>query len=180
MRASPWLMLYVTAVALCGCLDDPDDGVGRRCDLSVNGNDLEGRWTLHASGQRLDCDDRRLEGDLTLQTSMPVRVSAQAQATTNAPTADEAEFEADAFVDRIERADFLIEGEDPEGDGVRVRGSATGSCFLVHIEEELPDGDTLRYDLDGYITSRGTARGDFTGRGPEDCRTEGTFRLQID
>ncbi len=179
-RATTAVCTMLAAIGLWGCGDELVGDEELRCDRAYTGSELEGRWELRGSGERIECEDRRLEGALTIETSTRVRVMTEAQETTGPGSGPETDFEADAFVDRIERADFLVEQTDGAPDTLTVQGSVSGSCFRVHLEEELPDGDTISYDLDGFITRSGTAEGEFTGRGPESCTTAGTFTLRVE
>ena len=95
-------------------------------------------------------------------------------------TGPDVDFEADAFVVRIQRADYVLE---LDGFGAIARsssqGGAVGSCVSFSLSEELEGGDRLRYRFDGYITDSHTVSGDFWGEGPESCEVTGTFELEV-
>lgn len=148
------------------------------CDMAHVGEVLSGTWRLHAEGKRVGCDDRRLEGDLELELSIPLDVTAMAVETSGEPTGEEPEHEADAFVDRIRRADFELNADEMP-DELELGGSTAGSCATIVLTERLPGGDRLSYTLNGYIVSSGKVVGTLTGQGPERCRVSGSFDLTI-
>jgi len=173
------LCVALVASACAGCEDAPEQRT-LSCNLPQTGRQLAGAWNLTARGRRFGCDDRRLEGDLHIELSMPLEVTAEPQPTTGPGTGPETDSEADAFVLRIMRADYLLDlGADAPSE-VTLEGGTVGSCVSFTLQEQLPKKDALVYDFDGYITDRGLAQGDFSGSGPEACQVEGTFHLEID
>jgi hypothetical protein len=169
--------------ALAACMDDEGVPAAPSCDDRFTGRALEGDWTLSGDGVRRECESRRLEGDLTLRTAMPIAVEATAQATSGAPTGPEPRSESDAFVSRIERADYLLTIDDTASDDVQdkvtLQGGVNGSCVSFDLTEELSGGDQIEYHFDGFITGSSFARGEFWGEGPEDCEVEGQFELVV-
>jgi hypothetical protein len=179
MRSHPLAALIVAAaiVGMPACVHDPSDD-GYTCDMAHVGEVLSGTWRLHADGERVGCDDRRLEGDLELELSIPLDVTAMAVATSGDPTGEEPQHEADAFVERIRRADFELNADDMP-DELELSGTTAGSCATIVLSERLPGGDRLTYTLNGYIVSSGQVEGTLTGEGPESCRVRGSFELTI-
>lgn len=160
-----------------GCGGD-DAEVVDVCGQPYTGASLDGRWELHATGTRTDCSERRLEGKLEIDTTLPLNVDAEAQETIGDRPSPMPESEADAFVQRIERADFELSAEElPRS--VTFSGAVRGSCVQLTLTERLPNGDTLRYELDGHIDYRGRLSGTFIGTGPEQCQSDGTFTATV-
>jgi hypothetical protein len=168
------VIAYVTLLPACR----EDELPGYTCDMHDVGEVLSGTWTLRGQGERKGCNDRRLEGDLELELSVPLEVTAMAVPTTGRPSDEEPESEADAFVERIRRADFEVSGDEVP-DELELYGSTVGSCATLVLSERLPNGDRLTYTLDGYIVSSREVVGDLRGEGPEECRVTGSFELTI-
>jgi hypothetical protein len=164
-------------------MDEEGEPAVPSCDDRFTGRALEGDWTLSGTGQRSECENRRLEGDLTLRTAMPIAVEAAPQATSGAPRGPEPSSEADAFVSRIERADYLLTIDDSASDDVQekvtLQGGVNGSCVSFDLTEELPGDDRIEYHFDGFIVGSSSARGEFWGEGPEECEVEGEFQLSV-
>lgn len=178
MRIGRMIIGIGCAAWLIACQSDDTAEPELTCDLSNTGRVLDGEWRLTGKGRREGCDDRRLEGDLTLENPRAIEVRARPEATMGPATGPEVEFDADAFVMRIRRADYVLELEG--GDSVvELQGGAVGSCVSFSLSEELPRGDRLRYRFDGYITGSHTVSGDFWGEGPESCEVTGTFELEV-
>ena len=177
-RANRWLALCA-APLLAGCLPD-DDGFDVSCDYAESGDLAEGYWHLEAEGRRSGCSKRRLNGHLTIDASQSVGVHAMAQATNGSASGPDAGVsEADAFLQRIERADFLLSaGSLPSA--LAFNGRTAGSCVVFTLSEELEGGDRLLYFFEGAFDGPDRIRGDFTGEGPEDCDTEGTFTVHLE
>jgi hypothetical protein len=163
--------------ALVSCKPEKHGG-GLSCDLTDTGQALSGEWHLEATGKRTDCDDRRLEGEIEIDLAIPLGVRAMAQPTTR-PSGEEVENEADAFVERIKRADYVLEAEDMPEDLELVFGSTIGSCVSFTLVERLPGNDSLRYSFDGYIVSSYRVVGTLEGSGPESCKVHGDFELTV-
>lgn len=162
--------------SLSGCLEERREAY--TCDMANVGEVLSGTWSLHATGQRTSCRNRRLEGELELELAIPLDVTATAVATPARPTTEEPENEADAFVERIRRADFDVNADDMPSE-LELSGSTVGSCATLVLSERLPNGDRLEYTLDGYIVSPTEVVGELRGEGPEDCLVRGSFELTI-
>jgi hypothetical protein len=176
-------VLLFSCLTLGGCMDEEGEPAEPSCNDRYTGRALDGDWSLSGSGVRRDCHSRRLEGDLTLRTAMAIAVEATAQATSGAPTGPEPSSEADAFVSRIERADYLLTLDDSASDEVQdkltLQGGVNGSCVSFDLTEELPGGDQIEYHFDGFIVGSSSARGEFWGDGPEECEVEGQFELTV-
>jgi hypothetical protein len=158
-----------------GCEDDPPVP---DCHRPHTGASLDGEWRIEGNGKRSGCRDRRLVGDLRIETTLPLAIDARAEPASGPATGPEPRNEPDAFVQRIRRADFALGGEELPS-GVRFEGTVHGSCVELVIEEDLPRGDLLRYELSGHIGSGGRVTGSFTGRGPESCITNGSFTATV-
>lgn len=175
--------VYLSCAALPGCPDDDPEDIVPTCDDRFTGRVLEGDWTLTGSGQRSECDSRRLDGELKLSTAMPISVEAAAQSTTGPATGPEPSSDADAFVNRIERADYLLTlssaAADDVADAITLQGGVNGSCVSFDLTEELPGDDEVEYHFDGFIVGSNRAEGDFFGTGPGDCEIEGRFDLVV-
>jgi hypothetical protein len=167
------------AASLAACMGDDTGEPALTCDLANTGRALEGDWSLTGRGRREGCSDRRLEGDLTLENPRAFGVRARPEPTQGPATGPEVDFEADAFVVRIQRADYVLELEGGDDGVLGLQGGAVGSCVSFSLSEELEDGDRLRYRFDGYITDNHTVSGDFWGEGPESCEVTGTFQLEV-
>jgi hypothetical protein len=137
-------------------------------------------WHLDATGRRSGCSKRRLNGRLTIDASQSVGVRAMAEATGGSASGPDAGLTAaDAFLQRIVRADYVLSG----GSLPSVRafnGRTAGSCVNFTLSEELEDGDRLIYFFEGAFDGPDKIRGEFTGEGPEDCDTEGTFTVRLE
>ncbi len=179
MRTLLTLLGIGCAATLAACLGDDTAEPELTCDLANTGRVLDGEWHITGQGRREGCEDRRLEGDLTLENPRPIEVRARPEATLGPATGPEVEYAADAFVVRIQRADYVLELEGGEGGVVELQGGAVGSCVSFSLDEELGRGDRLTYRFDGYITGSRTVSGDFWGEGPESCEVTGTFELEV-
>ena len=183
LAVNPFLS-FVLLTALVGCLDDDPSAPGpATCNESFTGRALEGDWALSGSGTRSECSSRRLDGDLELSTAIRIPVEATAQATSGPSSGPEPSSEADAFVSRIERADYLLAVSDDAPndvvDNVTLQGGVNGSCVSFDLTESLPRDDEIVYHFDGFITGNGYARGEFWGTGPGECEVEGEFELVV-
>jgi len=178
-HANGWLALCLVPLLLAAC--EPDDsGFDVSCDYTESGDLAEGYWHLEAEGTRSGCSKRRFNGRLTIDTSQSVAVRAMAEATGgNASGPDGGVHEADAFLQRIERADYVLSaGSLPSA--LEFNGRTAGSCVVFTVSEELDDGDRLLYFFEGSFDGPDKIRGAFTGEGPEDCETEGTFTVRLE
>jgi hypothetical protein len=172
--------LVISAAGCFGSDDDADEApLHTRCDLPHTGLELAGDWTLTAHGTRRRCEDKDFEGSVELETSMPIEVASEPQAVDGPSVEPTPDAIADAFVQRIERAEYVVGLADGAPSGLSLAGGTVGSCVSVTLAEELGGGDTLIYELDGAITEADFVEGDFTGEGPAGCRVEGTFELLI-
>ena len=177
MRSITAAVLFACLALLPACLGD-DGREPYTCDMHDVGEVLSGTWTLRGEGRRTNCDDRRLDGDLELELAVPLDVTAMVVPTVGRPTGEEPEHEADAFVERIRRADFQVTADDMP-DELELSGLTIGSCATLVLTEQLAGGDELNYVLDGYIVSSREVVGDLRGDGPGSCRVTGTFELTI-
>ena len=169
-----WLVLGLGCFGDCysgggsgGCNDEPLPE--SRCNRPYTGASLDGEWALHATGRRENCRDRRLEGALEIDTSVPLEIEARAQETFGDAGGPEVDNESDAFVQRIERAGFEL-GGDALPRKVTFSGEVRGSCVSFTLVEPLPNGDELRYQLNGALDDVGEV---------ERCSSSGSFTARI-
>jgi len=162
-----------------GSDDDAQAPLHTRCDLPHTGRELAGEWTLSAHGTRRRCKDASFAGTIEIETAMPIDVLAVPQSADVTPTKPAPDTIADAFVQRIERAEFVVGLAEGAPDGLSLEGGTVGSCVSLTLSEQLGGGDTLVYDLDGALTEADLVEGDLTGEGPAGCSVEGTFELLI-
>lgn len=184
-RSQARAVCVVTACALaigagCGGADDDAEAqLHTRCDLPHTGRELAGEWTLTAHGTRRRCEDEDFEGEVEIETSMPIDVLAEPQSADGASVEPTPDTIADAFVQRIERAEYVLGLADGAPAGLSLAGGTVGSCVSFTFAEELGGGDALVYELDGAITEADFVEGEFTGQGPAGCSVTGTFELLI-
>jgi len=188
VNVAPGVVSRVLLVLLCGSLGfGCFSGIGGGCEdgpelpdcnQPYTGASLDGQWRISAHGKRFACTDRRLEGSLDIDTSVPLSIASDATPTSGPATGPEPDNESDAFVQRIERADFVLSG-DKLPRPVSLTGQVRGSCVVLTLTEELPDDDKLEYHLDGYIDAKGSIHGSFTGEGPELCLSSGSFSARV-
>ena len=173
------MLAALCALSALGCPAKDERPLRTQCDLPGTGSELRGQWTLHAVGKRHGCEDRGYQGELVIETSMPIEVTAEPQASTGPATRPTPDSIADAFVERIERAQYLLGLGDNAPAELALTGGTVGSCVSFTLTELLPDGDALVYDFDGAITDHGHAEGDLQGEGPAGCLVDGTFELEV-
>jgi hypothetical protein len=169
--------LCSTLVALMMIACGDDDGGGDpelRCGRPYTGEDIAGEWSLEAHGERTECSDRRLLGDLAISTPQAITVKGMKFATDAGTGASE----SDAFVNRIVvRAGYELSAKSVPA-AIEFEGSSDGACVTFTLIEDL-GRDELRYHFDGHMSERGYIEGDFTGTGPDDCETHGTFTIEV-
>lgn len=170
-------LLCIGMLALAGCdledlLDDLDDGARRACAGAYDGADVAGRWTLSAEGERRDCDDASLDGDLSLSFATPIRVLARPEG---------ADGDVDAGSAEDGDGDYSLVADDVPT-SFDLSGVASGSCVTLRMHEDLVGayaGHTQTVDFDGVITGSLRVEGSFTGRGPAGCRLSGDFEITV-
>lgn len=166
-------LFFCATFVLGGCPDDGNGDIEPSCDLAFSGSDISGDWELEASGTRTACSDRRLRGSLVITSAEPFHV-----------TTDEVPFDGDAsvadtFVNRIvERSEFDATGESLPAK-LMFSGDTEGSCVSFELVERLAKGDELTYRFEGQISGEGFIEGNFTGTGPKDCDTYGSFTVRV-
>lgn len=140
----------------------------------LNAITLEGEWSLSASGKRYDCEGARQEGSIDIQVPK-FRVVVRPEPTAG-PVVIEAGDEADAFVERVRKAEVTLSSN--ISDDVEFEGQGDTECGVSFtIIETLSSGDQLTYDFDGYVQDVNEASGTFSGRGPGECKVSGEFSL---
>jgi hypothetical protein len=164
---------------MTGCTDE--SGWEPSCDYQESGDLAEGYWQLEATGTRSGCANRRFNGALRIEASRSVAVHAMAEETSGPVTGPDAGVsEADAFIRRIERADYRLSASALPSALVFDEGATAGSCVSFRLTETLEDGDRLRYVFDGSFDGPDRIRGTFTGDGPGACDTQGTFTVRLE
>jgi hypothetical protein len=156
--------------------EDPDEPPPD-CDERV-GADAKGTWTIHAHGMRSDCEDDELNGTLDIDLSA-FFVDGKPVATTDNNAGDDTQNEADAFVERIRRAQYTLEAGVDAPSGLTFSGSVNTCQVTFHLRESLPRGQFHEYELDGFVDGGYRIYGRFTGTGPGSCRSKGKFEVQI-
>ncbi|MDH5671479.1 MAG: hypothetical protein OEZ06_04970 [Myxococcales bacterium] len=172
------LATLLALVAFAGCEKDEEDPL-ENCDLAHTGRALEGRWLLTAHGQRKLCSDESFNGRLKIETPDPLEVRVVRSERDANVFGRNPETVADSFVDRIERADFVLELDEDNPARIDLEGYAGGSCVVFNLTEELQNGDLLDYRFEGFIASESSAEGNFRGDGPGDCSVHGKFELVV-
>jgi hypothetical protein len=168
----------LTLVALlCGSSCEDPDEPPPDCDKRV-GADAKGIWTIHAHGKRMDCADDELNGTLEIDLSS-FFVDGKPVATTDNNAGEGAKHEADAFVERIRRAQYTLEAGADAPAGLTFSGSVNTCQVTFRLRESLPRGQFHEYELDGFVDGGYRVYGRFTGTGPGSCRSEGKFEVQI-
>lgn len=121
---------------------------------------VTGDWLLTATGSREACGNDRLNGELSLRTEAPFRVTAESVTTP-------------------EMHSRLYLSEPPPG--VSFAGEVTGGCVHFRIREQGPEA--ANYAFEGRMEDRHVARkklaGTFSGNGPDGCRSRGDFGVRI-
>lgn len=171
------------AVLLGGAACGPaEDEFAANCDLQQSGRDVGGHWTLEGDGERTGCSNARLNGDLVIAMD-PFDVASSAQETTGdatgtAATDPDTLSEADAFVERILRADHLLEFLN-RPDEIDFTGVTAGSCVDFTLVEDLGSGDSQTIDFAGSVRDDGMLKGYFTGSGPGTCEMSGKITVDV-
>ena len=156
--------------------EDPDEPPPD-CDQRL-GADAKGTWTLHASGRRRGCEDDELNGDLDIDLSS-FMVDGKPVATSGGATVGEVANEADAFVERIRRAQYTLEAGPDAPRGLGFSGTVNTCQVTFQLRELLPGGQFHEYDFDGFVESPYRIYGEFEGTGPGSCRSSGSFDVEI-
>jgi hypothetical protein len=91
----------------------------------------------------------------------------------------DAEHEADAFVERIKRAQYVLEA-DGTPSKVKFSGQVNTCEIAFTLSERLPDGRFHSYEFKGFVESRYRLYGRFSGEGPGSCEVSGEFEVDID
>jgi hypothetical protein len=174
-RSLSLLGLWLALLGSADC-EDPDEPPPD-CDMRI-GADAKRSWTIHADGRRRDCEDRELNGDLDIDLSAFL-VDGKPVATTGNTAGGDMLHEADAFVERIRRAQYTLEaGPDAPG-GLSFSGSVNTCQVSFRLRELLPRGQFHEYEFDGFVESAYRIYGEFEGVGPGSCRSEGKFEVEI-
>jgi hypothetical protein len=166
--------LLVAPLLMASSCEDPDTPPPD-CDERV-GADAKGRWTLHARGWRRGCSDERLNGRLEIDVR-EFTVDGEPLATSDDNPSD-TEFEADAFVERIRRAQYMLVAGADKPSELEFSGFLNTCQVTFTLKEDL--GNTFHtYTFDGFVESSFRIYGEFDGRGPNDCDSSGTFEVEL-
>jgi hypothetical protein len=136
-----------------------------------------GVWSLRADGIRQSCKDKDLNGDLTLE-MQPFAVKGTPLELDGSESVPVTDFEADAFVERIRHVRFRLELDDQVD--FQFEGSSNTCSVDFTIREELKGKAFHEYEFHGYTTALGRIEGNFEGRGPSECASEGYFEISVD
>jgi len=180
-RTAPRLIVCLAVVASVAC--DPDvDEFAADCDQALSGRDVGGTWTLEGDGERSGCSSIRLNGDLTVDIVDPFAIVSTAQDTVfdagETSTDPDALSEADAFVERILRADHTLTYP-AKPDEIEFVGTTTGSCVDFTITEDLGDDESQTIEFVGSVRDDGTLKGYFEGYGPGSCTMSGKITVDV-
>jgi hypothetical protein len=149
-------MLLASSLGLVGCdlleIDDPIDPP--RCNKGFSPPDLSGTWVLRGVGTREGCSDDLFNGSFELGPSIPLSIS----------HAENGSIWDLALEQTIK--DFTFSGY------------TEGDCVTINTNERTERGD-VSFQFSGTIENSRRISGDFTGRGPSNCRLSGTFTFDI-
>jgi len=161
-------------LSACAAADEKFSTAPEDCD-DLSAETLEGEWQLTAKGKRFDCDGARQEGTVDLE--VPPFVVIVRPEPTEGPPVIETGDEADAFVERVRKADLVLTAN--IDDDVEFEGQGAVDCGVSFtLTETLSSGETLSYDFDGFVRDDNEATGTFTGSGPGKCKVSGEFSLE--
>lgn len=158
LRPLAWAALLVALPLGCELPEIDEADPTDVCLVTEGDAQLAGQWTLTASGTRSACIDDGYDGDFSLGTSQELHV---VQATNDA------------------NEELGLEG--PllfSGGSFDLNGSVRGVCVDFSTTETGPSGHVV-YRFTGTVSDSGMIRGTFTGDGPSQCATEGTFSVAI-
>jgi hypothetical protein len=170
------LTLALAVLCMGSECEDPDEPPPD-CDERV-GADAKGTWRIHADGRRSGCEDKELNGKLDIDVDAFL-VDGKPVATTGNTAGENATFEADAFVERIRRAQYTLSaGPDAPG-GLDFSGTLNTCQVTFQLRESLPRGGVHSYEFDGFVESVYRIYGEFEGVGPGSCKSKGEFEVEI-
>ncbi len=144
-----WIFVLFVTVGCDLDLDRPDLIDYRSPSCRGDAAEVGGTWTITGRGSRSGCDDENLNAPGLTLGSTELSVT----------QSDSALFSAGPS------AGFFLSGE--------VEGLCVG-----FISEETWEDETLTYFFSGEVRDLTTIVGTFEGRGPEDCKTAGSFEIQ--
>jgi hypothetical protein len=166
---------FMAPLLMASECEDPDEPPPD-CDQRV-GADAKGLWTLHARGHRRNCHNKELNGRLVIDVRQ-FSVDGKPIASNDDNDGDTL-FEADAFVERIRRAQYmLVAGPDKPG-GLEFSGTLNTCQVTFTMHENLGNGTFHDYTFDGFVENTFRIYGKFTGTGPDDCDSSGTFEVKL-
>ena len=162
-----------TALLVACASDESKEARPERCG-ELNAASLEGEWTITAKGERYDCDGVRSEGELDLVVK-PFNVDVELTPWVGQPSVESGD-EADAFVERVRRAEVKLSAD--ISNDVQFEGGGGADCEVsFSLRETLSNGNELIYNFEGFVQEVDQATGTFSGSGPGDCKVRGTFTL---
>jgi hypothetical protein len=169
------LLLLGLVLSGSSCEEEPDEPPPD-CDERV-GADAKGTWRIHADGRRKDCEDPELNGELELDVSSFLVNGKPVPTTDN--TSGDPTFEADAFVERIRRAQYTLEAGPDAPLGLQFSGTVNTCQVTFKLRENLGRGQFHEYEFDGFVDSAYRIYGEFTGKGPGSCTSGGEFEVEL-
>jgi hypothetical protein len=141
---------------------DPDEEeYSDLCRVTEGTAQMAGNWVLRGSGSRSSCLDESYDGSFTIGTSQALRVL---------QTPGPAESDSDV----IGLAGPILY----PGGSFDLDGTVRGVCADFSTTEEGPSGRIV-YRFSGTAADSGVIRGSFSGDGPSQCATTGTFSVVI-
>jgi hypothetical protein len=169
--------LLLLAALLSGSRCEDADEPPPDCDQRL-GADAKGTWHIEAEGRRWGCKDPELNGKLEIDVSAFL-VNGKPVPTTGNTAGEDATFEADAFVERIRRAQYTLEAGADKPPTLSFSGTLNTCQVRFAIQESLGRGAFHKYEFDGFVESEYSIYGEFTGTGPGSCKSKGEFEVEI-
>ncbi len=148
---TPWIAAFFALALSVACeplndlVDEPD--INEDPCQSANGPaPVDGIWVITGNGQRTECSNDDLNNDFSLASNGNLVVKQ-----------DDDTLSLNGTID-----------------GFSFTGTVDGICVNFTTIEET-NGPDLSYSWSGKVNSDGSITGTFTGTGPSDCASNGSF-----
>jgi hypothetical protein len=167
---------HLLLAALAGCSSDSarDFARGPQC-ASYDALSLEGAWIIRGTGTRSGCSDKRLNGDIELESDELIVDARRSRSRCEADAPRE-----HGFSDCISSRDVLLTSVTrTAGQTLRFTGlgSVDDCAFTFRLVESASDGSELDYLFEGNVDGPDYSFGRFSGTGPERCEVSGRFEI---
>jgi hypothetical protein len=161
-----------------GCEDT--DNPPPDCDERI-GAQAKGSWTITAHGSRENCGkgSEDLEGDLNIKIEEFSVDGTPIAAGDHSGGESDDELPADAFVERVKRAQYQLSASVGAPAGLQFSGSVNTCQITFTVRENLPRGQFHEFTFTGFSQDAYHVIGRFTGHGPGACTSSGKFDVQI-